>query len=369
MKLQQTHSDEELVTLLKAAHDQDRAIIESSELALPKPNDFKSTLSLKLTTEAEEAIEHKRTKIRDAIDGRTNAKLLIIGPCSPDFKGLDDGKIPAVIEFARRIKPTIEQIEKDHNVIVIMRTPAVKPRTAVGWGGIFPESPTATRILFTAMANEGIPLASEVYGQFQQDYLSDLCVLTWVGARNVTAPNTRTQVAESVTPVLVKHGLTEVDSSVNARSVIAAKQPASHIDWETGRLTIRVTRGNPHTLTILRGYELDGKHISNITAETILKVSSLSKEANLPQGVVIDISHSNGNKSVEGSLAAFDKVEQLLNNKEVGSYIRGIMVESYIGGKGDGYGESATDPTIDIDRSVELMRQFASHCELKEEDK
>lgn len=358
-----TVNDTTLVELLSTAHDSDQNAIQAGELVLPIPSEMAKSLPIQLSDAGREQIESSREKIRNIIDGKDSSRLLIVGPCSPDFRGLSEGKIPAVLAYARQLKQTIDDLEKEHKVIVVLRTPAVKPRTSVGWGGIFPDSPTATRILFTAMANEGIRLATEVYGQLQQDYLSDLCVITWVGARNVSAPNTRAQVAESTNPVLVKHGLTDVVSSIHARSVIAAQQPASHIDWERGRLVVRKTRGNPHTLTILRGFEIHGKHEPNIDTETILETCHHAEEAKLPCGVVIDISHSNGNKTVEGSLKAFDKVIALMNNKEVSPHIRGIMVESYLGGKGDAYGESMTDPTIDIETTKKLMKQFAELCE------
>ena len=209
------------------------------------------------------------------------------------------------------------------------------------------------------MANEGIRLATEVYGQMQQDYLSDLCVLTWLGARNVSAPNSRTQLAESQCPVLVKHSLTAIDSSIHARQVMMATQAASRIDWDTGKLTIKKTRGTRDTLTILRGYEVDGKHQSNIDAETVLRVCDLAKEAELACGVVIDISHSNGNKSVAGSIEAFKKTIELLNDAKTGPHIKGVMAEAYLGGKGDQYGESITDPTIDVDTIKAMMKEFA----------
>lgn len=358
-KHKKAQNDVALVDMLRLAIEKDQAAIKAGSLSLPKPEEFKALLPLQLTKQAQQNIKETRDRIRKMIDGEDPTKLLIVGPCSPDFRGLSEGKIPAVLAFARELKETIEMVERDHNVLVVVRTPAVKPRTTVGWGGIFSDSPAATRILYTAMANEGIQLATEVYGQIQQDYLSDLCVLTWVGARNVSAPNTRTQVANSTSPVLVKHSLTAIDSSIHARQVIAAQQPASSFDWEAGKLTMRPTKGNRYTLTILRGYEHGGKHESNIDAETIRNVCELARQAKLACGVVIDTSHSNGNKTVEGSIEAFKKVLQLMKDDTVHKQIRGIMTESYLGGKGDQYGESITDPTIDIETTKQMMKQFA----------
>lgn len=351
--------DATLIAELSKALEQEQAAIRGGGLKLAAPEVWKARMPIQLQAEAAQRIRKQRRKIQAILAGDDPARMIIVGPCSPDFRGLDDGKVPAVLSFARQLKTTIDEVERQHDVVVIVRAPVVKPRTSVGWGGIFTDSPTATRLLFTALANEGIAIATEVYGQHQEDYLADLCVLTWTGARNVLAPNTRNEMADATMPVLVKHSLSDIISAVNARAVMAAEQPVSRIDWESGQLTMHLSAGNPHTLTILRGYEQNGHHHSNIDSQSVLEAARLAASAGLHAGVVIDISHSNGNKSIKGTLQAFEAVLKLLGMTSAQTHIKGIMAEAYLGEKGDNYGQSATDPTLNIDSVRQLIHRFA----------
>jgi 3-deoxy-7-phosphoheptulonate synthase len=132
---------------------------------------------------------------------------------------------------------------------------------------------------------------------------------------------------------------------------------------DTGASAILHTRGNRDCHIILRG----GKGAPNYGAEPISGALELLRAAELPERVIVDVSHDNSGKdpSRQAPVAA-DIADQIAQGN---SAIVGVMVESFLlAGRqelGDSpatltYGQSITDGCIDWETTVEVLGGLAN---------
>jgi 3-deoxy-7-phosphoheptulonate synthase len=68
-----------------------------------------------------------RRNIEDIIAGRSNRKILIIGPCSADF----ESSLVEYAQFLQEIRPKVED-----KLEIVMRFYTGKPRSIGGWKGL-----------------------------------------------------------------------------------------------------------------------------------------------------------------------------------------------------------------------------------------
>ena len=129
---------------------------------------------------------HRSREIARNIIHRKDQRLLVIaGPCS-----IHD--IHAGYAFAELLHQAINQFKND--LFIIMRVYFEKPRTTLGWRGLISDpyldgslnindGLTLARQFLIALADLGVPAATEFLDPIIPQYLSDLISWNAVGAR------------------------------------------------------------------------------------------------------------------------------------------------------------------------------------------
>jgi 3-deoxy-7-phosphoheptulonate synthase len=152
-----------------------------------------------------------------------------------------------------------------------------------------------------------------------------------------------------------------VQVAVDAVRAAAARHAFAGIDAD-GRSAILHTRGNSDCHIILRG----GKSGPNFDAESVAGANALLRASNLPERVVIDVSHDNSQKQPERQPEITRAVgEQVAAGDRT---ITGVMIESFLveGNQPPGpaetltYGQSITDGCIGWDTTVEVLDDLAA---------
>jgi 3-deoxy-7-phosphoheptulonate synthase len=130
---------------------------------------------------------------------------------------------------------------------------------------------------------------------------------------------------------------------------------------DTGEPAIMHTRGNVDCHIILRG----GKGSPNYDAPSVQRALELLQAADLPERVMIDLSHDNSGKNPDRQPEiASDVAGQIAAGNGA---ITGVMLESFlVGGRQDPeaggplrYGQSITDGCLGWDPTVEVLEQLA----------
>ena len=287
-------------------------------------------------------------EIADVFTGKSQKKILIIGPCSAD-------RGDAVFEYCSRLKRVQEQVTD--KLILIPRVYTNKPRTTGdGYKGMLHqpdpnEKPNpfkgvlAIRALHTRILTElGMSTADEMLYPANYWYLSDLMSYVAVGARSVENQEHRLVSSGITVPVGMKNP-TSGDFSVMLNSVYAAQHPHSFIyrGWEVN------TTGNELAHTVLRGANnKHGQNIPNYHYEDLLHVKELYDKSGLVNpSVIVDTNHNNSGKQyLEQIRIAREVLHSRRNSPEIGSMVKGIMLESYIEDGCQKIGENVSEDYI-----------------------
>jgi 3-deoxy-7-phosphoheptulonate synthase len=326
--------------------------------AVPTPEQLRA--SFPVTSEAEKKIAAGRQALRRIFRNDDKRLLAVVGPCSLDDSG-------AALEFANRMREFWQHNSLESRLQLVVRVPPAKPRTEGGWHGLEHDSVEKARELLVELANAGHMIAMEAIKPVHFARYSDLAALMWVGARNVNDSFIR--MAASVygdLPILFKNAH-DGDIRDAARAMNVAAQPtkkAQFIGMDGLEHVMELSPGAESTAIVLRG----GKEGHNITPAAVSQaVDEMRKRDITDRGVIIDVSHSNGaafskgSKSAAGQITAFQEVLKLLQNPDTRPHVRGVMMEAYLQeGTGKAYGQSRTDPTLDIKTAQALALQLAS---------
>ena len=193
-------------------------------------------------------------------------------------------------------------------------------------------------------------------------YLSDLLSYVAIGARSVENQQHRLVSSGMDIPCGMKNP-TSGDISVMLNSITAAQSSHTFLfrGWEV------VSDGNPYAHAILRGYvNKHGEAIPNYHYEDLKHLHELYNEARFVNpSVVVDCNHSNSNKRyLEQIRIAKEVLYSKRHNNDLDSFIKGLMIESYIE---DGtqkaeegvYGKSITDPCLGWEKTERLILDIA----------
>jgi 3-deoxy-7-phosphoheptulonate synthase len=228
------------------------------------------------------------------------------------------------VELARRV---------EEQMLLVMRVYFEKPRTTVGWKGLINDPHLndtfdidsglriARRILL-AIAEMGLPAATEMLEPITPQYIADLITLASIGARTTESPTHRQMASGLSMPVGYKNG-TDGSLQVAIDAMIAARTPHSFLGIDPdGKTCIVNTKGNPWGHLILRG----GRSGPNYTAEMIQKAAEQLAAAGLPSRILVDCSHANSDKDYRKQSLVWNDVigQHLLGN----SAVMGLMLES-----------------------------------------
>ncbi|MBS6643496.1 MAG: 3-deoxy-7-phosphoheptulonate synthase [Clostridiaceae bacterium] len=331
---------------------------------LPTPDEIREQFPVPPAVAAAKKIRDE--EIKKVFTGESNKFIVVIGPCSADNED-------SVCDYTRRLAPVQEKV-KD-KLIIIPRVYTNKPRTTgEGYKGMVhqpdPEKKpnmyegilAIRRMHMRVIEETGLTTADEMLYPENLNYLSDLMSYIAVGARSVENQQHRLTVSGCEVPVGMKNP-TSGDLSVMLNSVVAAQQGHDFIfrGWEVK------TEGNPLTHTILRGaVNKHGQSLPNYHYEDLILLHQLYSERNLKnQACIVDANHSNSNKHYQEQIRIVKEVlHSRRHSSELSSFVKGVMIESYIepGSQKVGehcYGKSITDPCLGWEDSERLIYEIA----------
>lgn len=291
--------------------------------------------------------------VADVLSGRSQKKLLIIGPCSADCED-------SMLDYAERLARISEQVSE--KIVIIPRVYTNKPRTTGdGYKGMLHqpdpnkgedmlEGIIAIRRLHTRVIEEtGMFTADEMLYPENYRYLSDILSYVAIGARSVEDQQHRLVSSGIEVPVGMKNP-TGGDTSVMLNSVMAAQHPHTFLyrGWEVR------SHGNPYAHCILRGYvNKHGESQPNYHYEDMARLCDSYEARGLQNpSFIVDCNHANSSKKYKEQPRIASEVLHCCSlNSKISEMFKGFMVESYIeeGNQPVGggiYGKSITDPCM-----------------------
>jgi 3-deoxy-7-phosphoheptulonate synthase len=332
-----------------------------SLVTLPTPAAVKA--SLPLSERLEDQITESRRMIEEILARKDPRKLVIVGPCAaydPE----------ATLEYARRLKTLAHQV-KD-TLLVVMRVYFEKPRTTTGWKGLIndprlddsfhvEEGLFVARRLLMAVAEIGLPIATEALDPIVPQYIGDLISWTAIGARTVESQTHREMASGLSSPVGFKNG-TDGNVLIAVHGIVSAEQPHRFLGInQHGQCAVVQTRGNKYGHIVLRGSKTPNYDETNIAA-----TAALMERHGVMPNILVDCSHGNSNKDHTRQSVVFrDVLRQILHGD---SPVVGWMLESNLHegrqelGSGElRYGVSITDACISWEATEEILREANSH--------
>lgn len=331
---------------------------------LPTPQEIREQYPL---GEHLENIKKQRDEqIRNVFLGKSDKFILIIGPCSADNQ-------ESVLDYVERLAKVQEKVAD--KILLIPRIYTNKPRTTgEGYKGMLhqpdPEKQpdmlegliAIRKMHIHCLEQTGLTAADEMLYPENYRYFSDILSYVAIGARSVEDQQHRLTVSGMDIPAGMKNP-TSGDFSVMLNSVIAAqgRHTFAYRGWEVN------TTGNPLAHTILRGaVNKHGQCNPNYHYEDLIRLYQMYNERDLQNhAVIVDANHSNSNKQYMEQIRISKEVLHSRNHSdEIHSFVKGLMIESYIEGGcqkvGEGiYGKSITDPCLGWEDSEKLIYTIA----------
>ncbi len=331
---------------------------------LPIPKEVKERFPL--TAEMTAQKEKNDLEIKSVFEGTSDKFLLVIGPCSADYK-------ESVLDYIHRLREVQEKV-KD-KIFIVPRIYTNKPRTTGdGYKGMVHqpnpdgepdmyEGIVAIRdIHMTALKETGFSCADEMLYPDNYRYLSDILSYVAIGARSVENQQHRLAASGLEVPVGMKNP-TSGDLSIMMNAITAAQHKHTFIyrGWEV------TSDGNPYAHAIMRGFvDRDGHSISNYHYEDLQKLSDLYAASGLVNpSAIVDVNHANsGKKYLEQIRITKDILYSRAHNSDIKKLVKGLMIESYIedGAQKIGeniYGKSITDPCLGWEKTERLILDIA----------
>ena len=328
-----------------------------SLVALPTPAAVKAALPL--SGSLEDQITESRRVVEAILDRKDPRKLVIVGPCAaydPE----------ATIEYAKRLKILANQV-KD-KLYIIMRVYFEKPRTTTGWKGLIndprlddsfhvEEGLFVARRLLLAVAELGLPIATEALDPIVPQYIGDLVSWTAIGARTVESQTHREMASGLSSPVGFKNG-TDGNVLVAINGIVSATHPHRFLGInQHGQCSVVQTKGNKYGHIVLRGSKTP-----NYDETSVASTASLMERHGVTPNIIVDCSHGNSNKDHSRQPAVFMDVLRQIQRGE--SPIAGWMIESNLHegrqdlGNGElKFGVSITDACISWESTDTLLRE------------
>ena len=331
---------------------------------LPIPKEVKERFPL--TKEMAEQKAKNDEEIKKVFSGESDKILLVIGPCSADYKD-------AVLDYIHRLRKVQEKVQD--KIFIVPRIYTNKPRTTGdGYKGMVHqpnpdkepdmyEGIVAIRdIHMSALKETGFSCADEMLYPDNYRYLSDVLSYVAIGARSVENQQHRLAASGLEVPVGMKNP-TSGDLSIMMNAITAAQHSHTFIyrGWEV------TSDGNPYAHAIMRGFvDRDGHSISNYHYEDLQKLSDLYQASGLTNpAAIIDVNHANsGKKYLEQIRISKDILYSINHNNDIKKLVKGLMIESYIedGAQKIGenvYGKSITDPCLGWEKTEKLIYDIA----------
>lgn len=282
-----------------------------------------------LSVKGQKKIMKDTGEVKDILSGKDKRLLIIVGPCSAWPK-------EAVLEYAKKLLKLNGKVK--NKLKLVMRVYIQKPRTIKGWlGPVNQPDPFAkpdiakgtryTREMMVKIVEMGLPIADEAL--FTHNARGFLELLSWaaIGARSSEDQEHRIFASAIDCAVGIKnptHGSIEI----GVNSVVAAQHP--HIAVFDGNEV--QTHGNFYAHLALRGGNGFPNYSNNHLKEALLHMSRHSIKN---PAVIVDCSHDNCivkgiKKSSRQAEVALEVLENIENEPELKSLVKGFMIESFL---------------------------------------
>ena len=345
-------------------HTDNTRIVEKFDLITP--NDVISEYPL--TDEISKLVYGTRNEASQILHGKDDRVIIVCGPCS-----IHDPK--SALEYAHLLKEAKESLNT--NLLVIMRVYFEKPRTTVGWKGLINDPDLdntfkldkgyrKARAFLAGVTSMGMPTATEFLDPFTPQYLADFVSWGAIGART-TESQTHRQMASGLSmPIGFKNG-TGGSIQIAVDAMTAARDEHAFLGInEQGQSCIIHTTGNKYSHLILRG----STQGTNFDEKSVSDALSLVESQGMNPTVVVDCSHANCGKDHKKMNIAFKELIRQ-RSKKINPGIVGIMLESHINEGNQklsdpaelAYGVSITDPCINWEETVELIKEADQEIE------
>ena len=333
---------------------QDEHIVEFEPLQTPVALTNSEPASEKVLS----VVQTARQGLRDALDGKDDRFVVIVGPCS-----IHD---PAsAIEYAKRLAALNEKVSD--RMLILMRVYFEKPRTTIGWKGFIydPERDNSNdmnrglveaRRLLLGISELGLPCVTEFLDPIVPQYVADLVAWVAIGART-TESQTHRQMASGLSmPVGFKNS-TDGSLQVAVDAMSAASHPHAFLGINSdGQSCVVRTTGNADTHIVLRG----GGGKSNYSRADVAYTQVLMEDASAKsRPILIDCSHANSSKDFSRQPQVFESVlGQFIGGTKS---ILGVMLESHLVegrqalSENLTYGQSITDGCIGWESTEECI--------------
>jgi len=314
---------------------------------------------LPLDQNTAQQIASNRQIIADIIQWKDPRKLLIVWPCSMDYRS-------SLLEYAKQLKEIIAQVQDQ--VFIVMRTYSAKPRTTIwwkwmlynwehnSWWNINDWLRTAREIMLE-INKLWIPIADEMLYPDLLPYTLDLLSYIAIWARSSENQQHREIASCLDLPVWIKNPISwDIPTTIN--SLIAARSPQQVRIWDE----FFQSSWNPDSHIILRWQNNDWISQANIGEQSLEKTTSLLKSKWLSSSILIDLNHDNSWKDPQKQI---DNLRHILWSDYL-SYISWFMIESYL----EWWNQnpeienptkwlSLTDPCLSIQETKELILELA----------
>jgi 3-deoxy-7-phosphoheptulonate synthase len=302
-----------------------------------------------LSPESRALVKQNRQEVSGIIKGTDPRMLLILGPCSLNFR-LGEATV-ATAQMLAGLQSELPGVK------ILMRLPGEKPRSgnkANDWAGAITDPDMdgsmnqangilRTRQMYNEVLATGIPLASEQLDLNLWAHVRDQLSLGWLGSRNLQVNVHWRQISAEPMPFGFKNG-TDGDTKTILGAMRTAGSPQVFLGRDhKGADVMMASRGNRALVPVLRGSEtganFSAAHQNNlaarIAADPVLGIDN--------PGLLVDCAH--GNCLVDGKKTPGRQVEvlnYLTDQIAAGNvpHLRGIMLETFIDER------SATDPVV-----------------------
>ncbi|HOZ49525.1 MAG TPA: 3-deoxy-7-phosphoheptulonate synthase [Candidatus Hydrogenedentes bacterium] len=314
-----------------------------------------------ITAAAAETVYTGRKSIANILSKIDPRMLVVVGPCS-----IHDPA--AALDYAARLAHLRKALGDRFELV--MRAYFEKPRTTLGWKGLINDpyldgscdlgvGLRKARQLLVAIAELGVPTATEVLDPIVPQYIADLLSWASIGARTTESQTHREMASGLSMPVGFKNG-TDGNLQIAINGLVSCRQ-AHHflgIDQE-GRTCVIETQGNKWGNIILRG----GGGRPNYDPVSVADAEESLRRAGLEPLIVVDCSHANCGKRQE--LQAHVLRDVIQQRIEGNHSLIGVMLESNIEAGSQPlqkditklrYGVSVTDPCMGWTTTEELLR-------------
>jgi len=290
------------------------------------PTPFALQQDIPLSSSQIDFIQKSRQTIIEILHKKDPRLLLLVGPCS-----IHD--VPTALEYGARLQHLAQEVSD--KIFIVMRTYVEKPRTALGWKGLFhdpyldgsyaiEQGARKTRYLLSALTQLGLPLGAELLELYSAPFYSDFLSWGCIGARTSASPPHRQLASGLPFPVGFKNSVDgNVDSAIHGLVTAAAPHAFLSLNLHN-QLAVTHTQGNPHCHIILRG----SHQKPNYFPEDLVRALHKARRSGVCDSVMIDCSHGNSARQHERQIMVF---EEALQQRLTGTQqIVGLMLESFL---------------------------------------